>query len=370
MQFTTEHTSIQAIIQEAQRFTSTRSFASPAFSGIHFSVSGSTLTVRASSGQSDYVSHLLIEDGADGECLVPAGLLVPAIKSLRKGPLLVSLSEGQFRVQQGRARFDIAPLAGLELPAIAPLEDPIMFVLPTEKFAQESERVLVAASADETKPVLTALALEMQQPNALVATDGFRLYLIELDLALNADVRLLLPARIVREVLGLIDDKAALLSVEYSRAQQAVRFFTPRWSVRVNVIQGDYPPYRAIIPDVAAFSFQVDREELLQAVRQAMIFGKDKSSIVVFAVENEELVVSSHGADQGRSHIALPLSGLTGQPERFACNGRFVVDFLNSIESLSVEMRGTEALRPVLLSVPDKPGLMYVVMPFKLSGSL
>jgi DNA polymerase III sliding clamp (beta) subunit (PCNA family) len=87
---------------------------------------------------------------------------------------------------------------------------------------------------------------------------------------------------------------------------------------------------------------------------------------VVFAVEGKELILSTQKSVRGRSRTAIPLHHLEGQPVRFGCNGRYVVDYLNSVEEEEVMIQGTESLKPVILSVPDDQNRLYLIMPFKL----
>jgi len=102
-------------------------------------------------------------------------------------------------------------------------------------------------------------------------------------------------------------------------------------------------------------------------VNQAMIFAREFSSIVVFWVEDNELVIASQANVRGKTEARLPLLSVEGQPVKFACNGKYVLDFLSSVENDAILIQGNESLKPVLLRIPEDPSYLYLIMPFKLS---
>jgi DNA polymerase-3 subunit beta len=210
--------------------------------------------------------------------------------------------------------------------------------------------------------------LEMTQPNALVTTDGFRLFRIQTELSLDQQGQILLPAKVFRELFPILEkaDQPTITCLTTESNQEMV-FQFGQTQVALSAIQGEFPTYRALIPENCAFSFSVDKELLQQKINQAMIFSREISSIVIFSVEENELIVSSQSGVRGKTESRIPLLSLEGLPEKFACNGKYVLDFLSVLESEGVKFQGNEPLKPVLFSSPDDTSLLYLVMPFKLS---
>lgn len=353
---------------EAQRFVAGKGFASPLLNGIYLEVTkNSTLIIRSSSGLVLYQKELPCKDSEPGACVLPTNLLVSSVKSLNSGELQLSLEQDQLIISQGQTHFTLASLPGTEFPEIELQNLTAKMILPVEKFLSAARKVLVAASADETKPVLTSVLLEMRQPNALVATDGFRLFRMESDISLDQSGGILLPAKILRDLLGILEKKTlSTLECLTDDSRQSLLFQLGDSMVKMAAVAGDFPPYQNIIPQACSFSYAVEREVLLQAVKQAMIFAKEYSGIVVLEVQDGKLLLSSQASSSGRTRSFLPISQPEGEPVRFAVNGRYLVEFLSSIDSLEVVIQGTESLRPVLFRVPDDASLLYLIMPFKL----
>ena len=367
MQCRIQQSDFLATILEASRFTGNKALT-PLLAGIFLAVrEDSFLEVRSSSGQVVYKAEVPCQMQAAGFCIIPAAYLVSVIKTLNAGEMGLRLEDDRLYVEQGKSSLELSVMSGSEFPNVVSVEGRRQLLFPLETFIKSARQVMVAASADETKPVLTSVYMEMRQPNALVATDGFRLYQVGVDLSLDEDWKALLPARVLRDLLAIVEKKADGVLEGWVQPEGAeILFKFGSTSVQVGLVSGDFPPYKAIIPQAVAFSYVVGKDELLSALKQAMIFAKELSSIVVFSPQDGELVISSQSSAQGKSRSALPLASLDGAPVKFACNGKYVLDFLSTLETEDVMIRGTESLKPVLFSGPQDEHRFYLVMPFKL----
>lgn len=377
MKFFIEQEVLNQTLSEAQRFVSGKAL-SPSLGGIFFQVNedGKSVIIRAANAQGQYLSTLPT-DGSDknqaGTVVLPAGVVGSAIKAFDKGPVSFELEGETVLARQKTVRFTISPLPAEDFPAPPNLEAGQEIVLPRAAFLEVSETVSVAASRDETKPVLTSLLLEMSAPNALVTSDGFRLYRHEVELSLDTPKTLLLPSRTLKEVLGIMKRlDSAVVQARWDESTGQLIFILGETVVQVSLVSGDFPPYRAIIPEACSFAVTLDRELLLQRIQQVMVMARELSSIVVFqsVVGNDgvEFEVASQAGIRGASTASLPTLQVDGEIPRFACNGTYVLDFLTTIDSTDVTIQGTDPLKPIVLTVPGKKEILYLIMPFKLQS--
>src|SRR5690606_25675466 len=128
------------------------------------------LIIRTSTGTVVYESRVEAKVESPGACVVPAGLMLSIIKSLEVGEIEFNLTEDSLEIVQKRSRSQISIMLADNFPDLHRDQLKEKLVLPVEEFVKYGQRVLIAASTDETKPVLTSLAMEMSQPNALVTT--------------------------------------------------------------------------------------------------------------------------------------------------------------------------------------------------------
>jgi DNA polymerase-3 subunit beta len=366
MELSLEQSIFSLTCTTASRFTGNKTLT-PLLAGLYLSAKDSKLEVRSSSGSLVFQSSIPAEVITEGEVVIHAQLTVSILKSLQSGKITLTLENDQLVVRQGKSRFEIATLSFESFPAIQDFSTGQNFLLPKAAFLSSVKQCLIATSLDETKPVLTSLLFELEQPNALIATDGFRLIRQQIDLSLNEKKSILIPGKALRELLPLVEkNESETLELKLSSSQNEALFAMGDDFLQVGLVVGDFPPYRNIIPEACAFSFIVGKDDLVQAMKQAMIFAKELSSIVVFWVEENELIVASQKSAQGKSNSSILLRSLEGQAVKFACNGKYVLDFLGSLEGDEVMIQGNESLKPVLFSSPQVENLLYLIMPFKL----
>lgn len=371
MKLSIQQSDLETKLNEANRFTSSKN-SSPLLSGFYLETKANSLIIRTSTGMVTYQTTLPCQVETEGSVVVPSGLTLSTIKALDTGEVTLELKEDILKINQKRSKSSIATMPADDFPALDLENKKQTIVLPVEEFTKYGQQVMVAASSDETKPVLTSLVIEMEQPNALVSTDGFRLFRAQVDLSLDEEGKFLLPARVLKDFFAILD-KTDLKTIECltSKAHQEIVFDLGETKLQVSAIQGEFPNYRAIIPQSTGFSYQVERETFLQKVNQAMIFAKEFSSIVIFEVvesENDghELVISSQESVKGSTEARLPCYKVDGEPVRFACNGRYVLDFANAMDSEELKVQGNEPLKPVIFSDAVTDQYLYLIMPFKL----
>lgn len=366
MELILEQSTFTQLCTTASRFTGNKSLT-PLLAGIYLSAQDDTLTIRASSGTLIFESTLPAQVSVPGEIVVQAALAVSLLKSLHAGEMSLTLENDQLFVRQGKTRFELATMSFESFPQVQDFSAGQSFIFPKDVLSRSVKQALVATSIDETKPVLTSLLFELDQPNALVATDGFRLMRVQADLSVSEKKSLLIPGKALRELLPLLEkNEAATVEMKVSSSGNEALFSLGQDVLQVSLVAGDFPPYRNIIPQACAFSFIVSVEDAIQAIKQAMIFAKELSSIVVFWIEEGELKVASQKSAQGKSQSSLLIRSLEGEPVKFACNGKYVLDFLSTLESDEVLVQGNESLKPVLFSIPENQELLYLIMPFKL----
>lgn len=358
-------------LTEANRFTAGKTH-SPLLSGIYLQAQNNKLIIRSSTGAVTYQTTLPCQLETEGHCVIPADLFLSTIKALDLGEIQLIIENDTLQIKQQSSVSQMAILPPDDFPTLNLEENKQKLVLPVESFVEYGRRVTIAASNDETKPVLTSLVLEMSQPNALVTTDGFRLFRVQVDLSLNEDGQFLLPAKVLKDFFSIVEKKdLSTIECLTSEARQEIIFNFNDTQLQVSSIQGQFPNYQAIIPQNTAFSYQVVREDLLGKVQQAMIFAKEFSSIVIFEVDisdskDPQLKISSQASVKGQTKTFLSCHNVEGEPVQFACNGRYLLDFLNSMECEEIRIQGNDSLKPVILTNPESDQFLYLVMPFKL----
>ncbi|MEN9228833.1 MAG: DNA polymerase III subunit beta [Gloeomargarita sp. GMQP_bins_120] len=269
--------------------------------------------------------------------------------------------------------YQISGLAAADFPVLPAVTAPPI-ALEREAFLQGLRGVLFAASADETKQILTGVHLQIREDVLeFAATDGHRLAIVETALTTSqAPVQATIPARALREVerlLGKYEGEFLQLALEPHQAD--FRLPAPSgngWQQRLvtRLLDGMYPNYRQLLPKTFARRVLVDRESLMQALeRLAVIVGG--RNVVKFVLDLDNLTLTTEGGElgQGREQLAAEIEG---EALEVAFNVRYILEGLKAMNASQVQIQLNSATAPVIFAPLGETQMLYLVMPIQLRG--
>lgn len=239
-------------------------------------------------------------------------------------------------------------------------------------------RVIFAASVDIARPALSGVLItketEEKDSFLLVATDGYRLSLTLYTKMKNklqagselTEKQLLVPARIMREVIGLKDEKGDVVMYISSKNNQAL--FEQGETILVGrLIDAQFPAYEKIIPKNATTTVQFDKEEMHKAVKICAIFARETANIIKLAIEKDKIVVSANSASVGENSVEVEAK-VTGDTNEIAFNARYLLELFAHIEEEDMILEMTGPLSPGVFKVKEDPSFLHLIMPIRVQG--
>jgi len=131
------------------------------------------------------------------------------------------------------------------------------------------------------------------------------------------------------------------------------------------IIEGEYPNYKQIIPQAHTLSAEFDIQELTDALKTASIFSLEGSNSVKLNVRSEgEIEVSSESSQLGNFVAKIPAK-VEGEASEITFNARYVLDGLNSFDTVKCRMELGGKTAPGLFRPADVEGRLYIVMPLR-----
>jgi DNA polymerase-3 subunit beta len=137
--------------------------------------------------------------------------------------------------------------------------------------------------------------------------------------------------------------------------------------VYVRLIAGEFPPYEKIMPSVFSTEVIFDKTELLESIKQALIYARDASNITQLIISDDGVKITATSPSLGTFEGKLHHATTTGESNEVAFNSRYLLDFLAAVQSDRVWFGMSDALKPVLFKIEDVEDFSYVVMPFKVA---
>ncbi len=231
------------------------------------------------------------------------------------------------------------------------------------------EQVIFAASTDESHPVLTGVLAEFEQETlTLAAADGFRLAVRHLPLItpVSEPFSVIVPARALGELMRILSGHEEPVQIETTPLHNQVLFRMPDTVLNTQLIEGNFPDYRRIIPQSHKTRLVVGRAEMLMACKRAAIVARTISNIVKLEIGQGEVTISATSNEVGEVKTRLAAE-VEGEPLTIAFNVRFLMDALSALDVPQVALSMTTPTAPgVIRAVGMEDSFVYVVMPMHL----
>ncbi len=304
----------------------------------------------------------------EGATTVAARPFSEFIASLPSEKITLSLADGVLNAQCGRFTADFVTTSASEFPPLPEKKDAVKCSFESKLFTDAVTFVALAASTDESRPILTGIKLEQRDDELIfAATDGFRLSVITKKTTTGLERNIIIPARIIGEATKLTGDKNATIDMYISPQQNQAFFACGDSEVITRLIEGEFPNYNKIIPGNFTTRVVFDRQDLLAAVKTASIFARNAANVVRFAIKDKELIISANSPQVGRNATIIEIEQ-EGDNGEIAFNVKFLLDLLTTLTEDRVVFEMTGTLNPGVFKSLTDPTLLHIIMPVRVQG--
>jgi DNA polymerase-3 subunit beta len=357
----------------------------PIFSGVRLEASDEGLIIEATDLELT-ARRVVREDvavDAAGSLVVPAKALAKAVAAMAEPEIALESApndgRGALDVRAGTRTVTLQGWATDDWPAVPQVAaiDPIASIdasTATDVF----ERAVLCASDDDSRPVLTSVALFFTEdpPSVeVVATDSYRLGVARVPLATAPRASaspLLVPARAIRllakqlkGVGGAVQIRALEASGGATPHASLVAFALPDAECTVRTVEGEFPNWRQVVPEPGGGLLEFDPQELGSALRAASAVRHTKGAQVRLSLDREcSIAVREH--DLGEMREAL--TGASFSPNgagamEVVFNPDYLADAIRFCGAERGRMWVRDALKAVLFDSPDR---RYALMPIRI----
>ena len=319
-----------------------------------------------------------VEEG--GRVVIPARIFNDIVRSLPAGELELEYeaAEGAVKLSAGRNEYRIRAYAADDFPQLPGFDSEGAFTISGEVLVDTVEKVSRSYSRDETRPVLTGILISFEESRVrMVTTDSYRLSIKETELATTiADSEpkeAIIPARAMQEV-GRIFSGSDEENVDVGLSENQALFRIGDVLLGSRLIDGNFPEYRRLLPNVFEREISVSREDLIGTLRRVNLFAQRQTPPVpvslFFSEGSVEVLVRSQEIGEARERLASD----SEDEFRISFNPGYLLDGVSSVDTEKVVFKLNESLKPGLI-VPgrdeengnDKEEMefLYLIMPMR-----
>lgn len=340
----------------------------PALANLKIVTEEKSIIITGSNGTASMQQTLPMDTGIEecGQCLVDAKYFSEIIRKVSGQSIDVDCTDNLMHIKCGKARFKLTCTDVSEYPGID-LETPenrLNCPMETLRIAFEKALVCVASNGKEAqrRPVLTGVNLSVDDGQVtIVGSDSYRMNryaFIDMDCK---DTSITIPRQACVEFLKTFNDE---VSVFYD--ENKIQFKTDNRMYQSQLLNGTYPDVSRIIPKSCSYCVEMDKDELLEAIKRCDFVKSDGKQIVHLSFGAEESHIDSKSAEIGETYETLETVELLADPIEFNLNGKYLRDALDVINSEKVQITTPGIGKSLIVRGScDVLKLMSVLVPVK-----
>ena len=329
----------------------------------------------------DYATSAVtvLEEASDVEgsgFLVSWRWLLDAIRSTsgktKASPVVVSLDNDKVTVSA--CGYSVHTEAGdLEkYPPIPQVLPDVRSSLPAADLRAALRRAGIAASIDETLPILNGIRVEMTSGGIdLLATDRYRLAYDHVAGDGEGEASFVLSRRAIKAIDRFLTRGDVLFGI--NEESRKVLISTGTTTYTVMPVDGDYPKIRSLFPESSTGAFEVDRAVLMEGARVAATMNERHQPCHIQLSEEGGKVtfdLGLFGPSDSPTAAGFHVSG-DKEPIKFAMNPHFVIEALTQIGTDKVRISYNSLPKPFLFTPEgtggaDEKVMKHLIMPVRM----
>jgi len=312
----------------------------------------------------------------EGSTTVPARTFADLVNALPNDLITLTLNPRNqtLNVHCGTSNSDIKGIDAQEFPPI-PVPDMSDGVqLNVADFKEMIQQVAFAASTDEARPVLTGVLFTVSGSDiSLAATDGFRISVRKAILAnpVAHPTSAIIPARALSELARIASDPEQPLVMVIPSGRGQVIFHLKDIELVSQLIDGNFPDYKVIVPRSFKTRTILSTSALLKACKQAEIIAREGTNVARLSLNPTgdlkpgTVEISATSEETGSSEVFVDAT-IDGNSLLIAFNVRFLREVLEVIKTPNVSLETNQPTTPAMLRPVGDENFSYVIMPMHL----
>src|SRR5687768_9519736 len=299
----------------------------------------------------------------EGSITVPARLMQDFVGSLPSDVININLDEHKLHIATEQYQSVINGVAADEFPVMPAIDGGKSWTVNSQILKKSLQQVVMAASNDEARPVLTGILVHTNEGKLyMAATDSYRL--AEKQLGDNAEqIELLVPVSAMQDLLRIVSDHEGEVTI--TSDDQQVLFQTGDVELVARLIEGKYPDYRKLVPASFETTATLKRADLLNVTKVSSLFARESAGSITIHVDEATQSVSIRSvASQLGENTAKADAKVVGTGV-ITLNSRYLLDALHALNGEEVAFLFNGKLEPVVLKDPKEGDYLHLIMPLK-----
>ena len=303
-----------------------------------------------------------------GAFVVPAKIFGSIVTKLPEDEIMIDYdsSKVKINIKCAGSNSELVCFKSDDFPKIKLNEGENLIYLSKEDIKKIIRKTAFSASTDEFNGILTGVLLEIKNGILkMVGVDPFRIATYNVDVNNDADINVVIPAKLINEVAKIISDEGEdKMSLEIIDKKVVMKF--DNYKVIINTFSGKYIDYERILNKQGDINVRVKRSDLLKGIdRASLLASVQNNNLIKFNIDGDIITINSL-SEEGNVEEKIEIIK-EGNDLLIGLNAKYLKDVFSVIEDEEVIMNFKDSVSPCIIK-PLKGGkYTYLVLPIRIN---
>ncbi len=341
MKITVSKSIIENILVHAQPFLEKKD-TSQITSHVYINVNDSRLTIQAT----DYEIGLEVSTDkvnviSTGSTTANGKKLLDIIRILKDGEINLEIKNEMLYISQSHSNFKLPTFSYNEFPEFPSYGGKSRISIESHSLIESLKKITPAIDTNNPKFELNGALIDIKQESInFAATDTRRLAIVNIENKSTSELSIILPKKAIVEIQKLFFD-----NIELYYDDTNLIIHSEQYTFFTKLINGKFPEYSRIIPKEVSNTLILPKAIMIDSIKQITTISSD----VKITFLNNFITFESLSDDNIEAKTEISYN--TNFTEEFviAINSKYLLDFLNSINSSEFSIGLNEGNLPFLL---------------------
>jgi len=274
------------------------------------------------------------------------------VRILKDGNINLEVKNNMLFISQAHSNFKLPTFSYNEFPAFPTYEGKARISIDSHSLIESLKKITPAIDNNNPKFELNGALIDIKQESInFASTDTRRLAIVNISNQGSDELSIILPKKAIIEIQKLFFNDIELY---YDETNLIIR--SEQYTFFTKLINGKFPEYSRIIPKEIAHILLLPKAVMIESIKQITTISTD----VKITFLNDKIIFESLSDDNIEAKTDISFNTNFDEPFSVAINSKYLLDFLNSINSSEFTIGLNEGNLPFILSDEN---FKTVVMP-------
>ena len=338
----------------------TTNSAVPIAENILFEIKSKKLQLMATDIETTITTELELSDcDGDGSIVVPAKIVMETLKSLPDVPVIFEISE-DFGIEMiaDESNYKLVGFEPEGFPEKPTLKDASSFEINAAILNSAVSKTAFATGSGDIRPVMAGIFCEIQPEDiTFVATDAHRLACYKnTQVKTGLEASFIIPKKPLLLLKNILQTYQKQVRIDFNN--EKVGFQLDELYIVSKLIEGNYPKYKAVIPNNNNNILTVERLSFLQRMRSISPYANQSTHQVRLKMEANSMRLTAEDIDTSSKATATLACNFEFENKEedaafeIGFSSKFLQEILSTLDSQEIVLK---------LSQPNSAGLVFPI---------